>query len=320
MRLIWDEIGKKFYETGVRNGVLYPQNAVTGLYPLGVAWNGLTAVTESPSGAEASPLYADDIKYLNLISAEEFGATIEAYTYPDEFAVCDGSAELGVGVTVNQQIRKAFGLCYRTALGNDVEGSEFGYKLHLIYGAMAAPSEKSYASINDSPEAITFSWAVTTTPVAVTGFRPTASLTIDSTKVDATKLAALEVILFGTVAADSRLPFPDEIATLFASAAPAALALVTIVPADEATAVAVTADVVLTFNNKVLRESVVITSAAGVLVAGTKTWDVTGTILTFNPTASFDLSTAYIVTVGGVADIYGQSLAAEVKNFTTTAV
>lgn len=225
-RLIWDEIGKRLYETGVRNGVLYLQDVLTGLYPLGVAWNGLTAVTESPSGAEASPSYADDIKYLNLISAEEFGATIEAYTYPEDFEACDGSAELAPGVVANQQSRQAFGLCYRTALGNDIEGVDFGYKLHLIYGAMAAPSEKGYASINDAPEAITFSWALTTTPVAVPGFKPTACLTIDSTKVDPIALAELEGILYGlnadltaappVVAIVARLPLPAEVAALFA--------------------------------------------------------------------------------------------------------
>ena len=318
-KLIWDEIGKRFYETGVRQGVLYPQDA-TGTYPLGIAWNGLTAVTESPSGAEANPLYADDIKYLNLISAEEFGATIEAYTYPDEFAVCDGSGELAVGVVIGQQKRTGFGLCYRTALGNDIEGEDFGYKLHLIYGAMAALSEKGYASINDAPEAITFSWEVTTTPVVITGFKPTASLTIDSTKVDVAKLVALEVILFGTIAADPRLPLPDEIATLFAAAVPLALALSTTSPIDDAIDVAVDASIVLTFNNKVLRESVVVTSDAGLLVAGAKTWDATGKILTFDPTTPLALSTVYIVTVGGVADIYGQTLAAEVKNFITVAI
>jgi len=271
-KLIWDEVGKKFYETGVSNGVLYPQDT-NGVYPLGVVWNGLTAVTESPSGAEPTPIYADNIKYLNLMSAEEFGATVEAYTYPDEFAICDGSAELSVGVMVNQQLRKGFGLSYRTELGNDTAGSEHGYKLHLIYGAMAAPSEKGYATVNDAPEAITFSWAVTTTPVEVTGKRPTASLTIDSTKVDSTKLATLESIIYGSVGVDPRLPFPDEIAAIFGSEAPTTLAL-TIVPADAATAVVVSADVVLTFNNKIAASSIVLTSQAGVLVAATKTWDV----------------------------------------------
>lgn len=211
--ITWDETGKRFYETGVKKGVLYPQDD-SGTYPKGVPWNGLTAVNESPSGAEATPLYADDIKYLNLISTEEFGASVEAYTYPDEFAECDGSAELTPGVTIGQQKRRAFGLSYVTTLGNDVAGNGYGYKLHLIYGALAAPSEKAYATINDSPEAITFSWELSTTPVNVTGYKPTASLTIDSTKVNGTKLKALEDILYGTAEAEARLPLPDEIATL----------------------------------------------------------------------------------------------------------
>lgn len=181
-RLVWDSTGEHLYETGVRRGVLYLLDENDGDYPEGVAWNGLTAVTESPSGAEATAIYADDIKYLNLYSAEEFGATIEAYTYPDEFAQCDGSATLVNGAEIGQQSRKAFGLCYRTAVGNDVAGEDFGYKLHIIYGCKASPSEKSYQTINDSPEAITFSWEVTTTPVAVTGFRPTATVIVDSTK------------------------------------------------------------------------------------------------------------------------------------------
>lgn len=215
-KIVWDNTGERLYETGVKYGVLYVQEG--GAYPKGVAWNGLTAVTESPSGAEATPLYADDIKYLNLFSAEEFGATIEAYTYPDEFAACDGSAALAAGVYIGQQDRKTFGMCYRTTLGNDTEGANHGYKLHLIYGAMASPSEKAYATINDSPEAITFSWEVTTTPVNVTGYKPTASLTIDSTKVDAAKLAELEAILYGSESEEARLPMPDEIATMMATA------------------------------------------------------------------------------------------------------
>lgn len=214
--LVWDAAGKRFYETGVKKGVLYVQDD-KGTYPKGVAWNGLTGVTESPSGAEANPIYADDMKYLNLYSAEEFGATIEAYTYPDEFAECDGSAELTAGVTIGQQKRKAFGMCYRTVLGNDVTGEDYGYKLHIIYGAMASPSEKAYATVNDSPEAITFSWEVTTTPVNVEGMKPTASLVIDSTKVDASKLSALEAILYGSESADPRLPLPNEIKTLMAT-------------------------------------------------------------------------------------------------------
>jgi hypothetical protein len=214
-KLIWDNTGERFYETGVKMGVLYVQEG--GVYPKGVAWNGLTAVTESPSGAEPTPLYADDIKYLNLMSNEEFGASIEAYTYPDEFMECDGSASLATGVYIGQQSRKTFGMCYRTVYGNDVDNNEHGYKLHLIYGALASPSEKAYSTINDSPEAITFSWEVTTTPVAVTGHKPTASIVIDSTKVDKEKLTALEDILYGGEEAEARLPLPDEIATLMAA-------------------------------------------------------------------------------------------------------
>ena len=212
-KIEWDKTGERLYETGVKNGVLYVQEG--GAYPKGVAWNGLTAVTESPSGAEATPLYADDIKYLNLLSTEEFGATIEAYTYPDEFAACDGSAALADGVMIGQQPRKAFGLCYRTTIGNDTEGNDHGYKLHIIYGALAAPSEKAYATINDSPEAITFSWEITTTPVNVTGAKPTASSTIDSTKADPGKLAELEKKLYGDAQTEATLPLPDEIKTLF---------------------------------------------------------------------------------------------------------
>ena len=221
-KIVWDQTGDRLYETGVKNGVLYIQSS-DGTYPKGVAWNGLTSITESPSGAEATALYADDMKYLNLISAEEFGATVEAYTYPDEFAECDGSASLATGVTVGQQSRKTFALCYRTVLGNDTDNDAHGYKLHIIYGATAAPSEKAYSTVNDSPEAITFSWELKTTPVNVAGFKPTACITIDSTKADPAKLTALEEILYGkdgtgdegqTGAVDPRLPLPDEIKTL----------------------------------------------------------------------------------------------------------
>lgn len=218
-KIEWDKTGERLYETGVKNGVLYVQEG--GQYQKGVAWNGLTAVTESPSGAEATPLYADDIKYLNLLSAEEFGATIEAYTYPDEFAACDGSAALADGVMIGQQARKTFGLCYKTTIGNDTNGNDYGYKLHIIYGALAAPSEKAYATINDSPEAITFSWEVTTTPVNVTGAKPTAYITIDSTKANPEKLTALEDILYGKNGEpgnEPRLPLPDEIKTLMTAA------------------------------------------------------------------------------------------------------
>lgn len=216
-KLVWDESGKRLYETGVEKGVLYVQGE-NGEYQKGVAWNGLTAVTESPSGAEPTALYADDIKYLELFSAEEFGATIEAYTYPEEFEACDGSASLGAGVSIGQQDRKAFGLCYRTIVGNDVKGNENGYKLHLIYGAKAKPSEKAYATVNDSPEAVTFSWEVTTTPVNVAGFKPTASVTIDSTKITPEKLKLIEDKLYGTEAQEAALPLPDEIKQIIAGA------------------------------------------------------------------------------------------------------
>lgn len=218
-KLVWDKTGDRLYETGVKNGVLYIPTS--GVYSKGVAWNGLTAVTESPSGAEATALYADDIKYLSLMSTEEFGATIEAYTYPDEFAACDGSAELADGVMIGQQKRSTFGMCYKTTIGNDTEGNDHGYKLHIIYGALAKPSERAYATINDSPEAITFSWEITTTPVNVTGAKPTASLVIDSTKADPSKLAALEDILYGKDGEpgnEPRLPLPDEIKTLMTAA------------------------------------------------------------------------------------------------------
>lgn len=218
-KLVWDQTGERLYETGVKNGVLYPMDGNS--YGTGVAWNGLINVTESPSGAEATPLYADDIKYLELYSTEEFGATIEAYTYPDEFAVCDGTAALGSTgnqVFIGQQNRKSFGLCYRTTLGNDTAGENYGYKLHLIYGCKASPSEKSYGTINDSPEAITFSWEVTSTPIAVTGHKPTSTLVIDSTKVTPAKLQAIEAKLYGDDSSGTpTLPTPDEILTILGS-------------------------------------------------------------------------------------------------------
>lgn len=217
-KLKWDETSKRIYETGTKMGVLYPQDE-SGRYPKGVPWNGLISVTESPSGAEASPLYANDSKYLELYSNEEFGFTIGAYTYPDEFAVCDGSAEVADGVSIGQQPRKTFGLAYRTVIGNDVKGNDYGYKLHLVYGAKASPSEKGYSSINDSPEAIEFSWECTTTPINVKGFKPTAHMEIDSTKITPEKLKLIEDKLYGTDGDDSsgteaQLPLPDEIITI----------------------------------------------------------------------------------------------------------
>lgn len=215
-KITWDDTGKRFYESGVDHGVLYPMGS-SGTYENGVAWNGLVSVTESPSGAESNPQYADNIKYLNLVSAEEFSATIEAFTYPDEWGECDGSAEPHPGVSIGQQSRKMFGLAYRTKIGNDVDGQDHGYKIHLIYGAQAAPSEKAYQTINDSPEPITFSWEISTTPVNVTGYKPTSSITIDSTKVDSLKLAELEKKLYGDDSSGSpTLPPPDEVIAMFA--------------------------------------------------------------------------------------------------------
>lgn len=213
-QITWDNTGERIYETGVDHGVLYIPTG--GVYDDGVAWNGLTGVTESPTGAEATPVYADNIKYLNLISAEEFGATLTAYTYPDEFGQFDGSATPAPGVTVGQQSRKTFGLCYRTLKGNDVDGTDLGYKLHLVYGCQAAPSEKAYATVNDTPEAIEFSWDITTTPVAVPNLKPSATITIDSTQVDPTDLASLEDMLYGTEGTDPTLPPPATVIALFA--------------------------------------------------------------------------------------------------------
>lgn len=212
-KLVWDQAGQKFFETGVSNGVLYVSDGQGG-YLKGVAWNGLTSVAENPSGAESNPVYADNIKYLNIISAEEFGATIEAYTYPDEFMECDGSAQVVAGVNIGQQARKSFGISYRTRVGNDVSGDNLGYKIHVIYNCQAAPSGKTYSTVNESPEAITFSWEVTTTPVPVEGFRPTATVVFDSTKLDAEKMAAVENALYGSADSEAGLPSIEELLAL----------------------------------------------------------------------------------------------------------
>ena len=222
-KVVWDQTGEKLYETGVKNCVLYVYDSEKKDYGTGVAWNGITSISESPSGAEASPLYADDVKYLNLISNEEFSASIGAYMYPDEFMQCDGSAEIAPGVYAGQQSRKTFGLCYRTTLGNDVDNNDYGYKLHFIYGCLAAPSEKSYSTINDSPEAIEFSWEVSTTPVEVPGMKVTATITIDSTKVDKEKLKALEDYVYGTAETEPKLPLPAKIAEIMKGEATQAL-------------------------------------------------------------------------------------------------
>lgn len=217
-RVVWNEVGKHYYETGVDRGMLYPQNA--GAYPKGVVWDGLISVSEKPSGAEATPFYAGNIKYLNLLSKEEFAATVEAFTYPDEFAECDGSAEMLPGVKLGQQPRKPFGMCYRTLIGNDTDNTNHGYYLHIIYGAYAAPSEKGYTTINESPDAITFSWELTTTPVSVANHEPTASVTIDSRTITAENLKKLEDVLYGSADKEPKLPLPDEIASLIGETLP----------------------------------------------------------------------------------------------------
>ena len=212
-KLIFNNVGERLFETGVKNGVLYVMGD-DGAYGNGVVWNGLTAVTESPSGAETTPLYADDVKYVVIYAAEEFGATVEAYTYPEEFEQCDGSAAISEGITIGQQTRKSFGMCYKTSVGNDVQGQDYGYKIHIIYGAKAAPSEKSYSTINDSPEAVTFSWELSTVPVPVEGHNPTATMVIDSTRVPAEKMALIEAKLYGSEEAEATLPLPNEILEL----------------------------------------------------------------------------------------------------------
>lgn len=214
-KLVFNNVGERLFETGVKNGVLYVIGD-DGTYENGVVWNGLTAVTETPSGAETTPLYADDVKYVVIYAAEEFGATVEAYTYPEEFEQCDGSASIFEGITIGQQTRKSFGMCYKTSVGNDVQGQDFGYKIHIIYGAKAAPSEKSYSTINDSPEAVTFSWELSTVPVPVEGFNPTATMVIDSTRVPAEKMTLIENKLYGTESEEPTLPLPNEILTLLA--------------------------------------------------------------------------------------------------------
>lgn len=315
MKLVWNDVGKKIAETGVKNGVLYPM--VAGAYTAGKAWNGLTSLNEAPTGAEATPFYADDQKWLELMSAEEFAGSLGCFVYPDEWAACIGEVDLADGVSIGQQEHSRFGLCYRTGLVNDTNGMDYGYKLHMVYNAIAGVSARDHSTVNETPELEEMSFDFSATKVPVTNAKPTAHLFINSTKVNSDTLATLENILFGTDEADPRLPLPDEIAALFAAGAPSALALSSSSPADEVATVAVDANIVLTFNNKIAEESIVIASAAGVVVAGVKTWDAAGKVLTFNPTTNFANSTSYIIIVTGVVDIYGQGLAPVVNNFTT---
>ena len=316
MKLVWDATGERFAEAGVKNGVLYPMGE-NGVYGAGVAWNGLTSVGEAPTGAEASPFYADNQKYLEIMSAEEFAGTIGCYTYPDAFKSCIGEGSLVPGISVGQQSHTKFGFVYRTEIVNDTDGVDFGYKLHLVYSALAGISSRDHTTINDSPAFEELSFDFTATKVNVTGAKPTAHLVIDSSKVNSATLAALETILFGAAGVDPRLPLPDEIKALFIAGAPSALALSSIVPADSATGVAVAANIVLTFNNKINVEEIIVMSAAGAVISGTKAWDTDGKVLTFDPTVNLSASTTYLVAIAGVEDIYGQTLANTVKKFTT---
>lgn len=314
-KLVWDATGERFAEAGIKNGVLFPMVS-GGAYDVGVAWNGLTSVGEAPTGAEASPFYADNQKYLEIMSAEEFAGTIGCYTYPDAFKSCIGEGSLVSGLSIGQQTHTKFGFVYRTEVVNDTEGMDFGYKLHLVYNALAGISSRDHTTINDSPSFEELSFDFTATKINVTGAKPTAHLVIDSSKVDSTLLTTFEDILFGSAGVDPRLPLPDEIKDLFVGGVPGALTVST-VPADEATAVAVDSDIVLTFNHQIVDETILVTSAGGVVVAGAKTWDATGKVLTFNPTADLASATVYLVAITGVVDIYGRVLADTVVNFTT---
>lgn len=315
MKLVWDATGEKIAEAGIKYGVLFPM--VGGNYSAGVAWNGLTSVGEAPTGAEASPFYADNQKYLEIMSAEEFAGTIGCYTYPDAFKSCVGEGSLVSGIVIGQQTHTKFGFSYRTEIVNDTEGVDFGYKIHLVYNCLAGISSKDHTTINDSPAFEEMSFDFTATKVNVTDAAPTAHLIIDSTKVDSATLAAFETILYGAAGVDPRLPLPDEIKALFAGGAPSALALSSIVPADAATGVAVAANIVFTFNNKINTEEIVVMSAAGAIVSGSRAWDADGKVLTFDPTTNLSGATTYLVAIAGVEDIYGQTLANTVKKFTT---
>lgn len=315
-KIKWDQEGQKTYETGVKNGVLYVIDD-DGKYSKGVAWNGLTNVNESPSGAEESPYYADDVKYLSLTSAEEFGASLEAYTYPEEFEVCDGSVEILPGISAAQQTRKKFGLCYRTTLGNDVKGNDYGYKLHLVYGAQAAPSERGYSTVNDSPEPITFSWELTTTPVEIKGYKPTSILKVDSTKMNPDKLKILENILYGTDDTDPRLPLPNELMELLGGESINALEFVSINPTNNAVDVPVDQSIVLTFNNKIKSLSYTLMNNNGDVIDSQLT--ISDNVATIIPPQQLDGGKNYILVVTSVRDIYSQSLGRQVYKFTTIA-
>lgn len=314
-KILWDQLGEKLAESGVDRGVLFP--LIGSSYVAGVGWNGLTSVNEAPTGAEPSPFYADNRKYIELMSEEEFAGTIGCYTYPQEFQACLGEVALTPGVFALQQTHRKFGFAYRTKIVNDTTGLDYGYKLHLVYNAQAGVSSRDHTTLNESPEIEELSFDFTTTKIDVTGQKPTAKLTIDSTKVDPAKLAALELILYGNTGVDPRLPDPDEVAALFAGVAPSALALSSSVPADAATGFGLSANIVLTFNNKIQEEAIVLTTQAGVVVPFTKSWDAAGKVLTIDPTANLIAATSYNVVIAGVSDIYNQTLAPVVRKFTT---
>ena len=315
-KIKWDQEGQKTYETGVKYGVLYVIDN-DGNYTNGVPWNGLTNVNESPSGAEESPYYADDIKYLSLTSAEEFGASIEAYTYPEEFEPCDGSSEIIPGVTVGQQTRKKFGLCYRTTYGNDTKGDNYGYKLHLVYGAQAAPSERSYSTINDSPEPITFSWELTTTPVAIRGFKPASILKIDSTKMSRQNLEKLENILYGTEDTDPRLPLPNEIMDLLGGDIIEGLEFTSITPSNNSIDVDVNESIVLTFNNNIRSLTYTLLNEDGDIVESQLSIENNKATISH---AALVGGKKYMLIVTSVKDVYSQTLDRQVYKFTTITV
>lgn len=314
-RIVWDAVGERIAEAGTKNGVLYP--VVAGAYAAGVAWNGLTSVGEAPTGAEPTPFYADNQKYLDLMSAEEFAGTIGCYTYPEEFQAAIGEASLVAGVVATQQNHSKVGFSYRTDLVNDASGFDYGYKIHIVYGALFGVSARDHKTMNETPELEEMSFDFTATKVAVTGAKPTAHLVIDSTKVSSATLLALEDILYGTGAAAPRLPLPDEVATLFTIGAPTTLALSTIVPADAATAVVVSANTVITFNNAIASEDIIMLTAAGAIVPVVKTWDTARKVLTLDPVSNMAAATMHLVMIDHVVDIYGQLLTTVVKKFTT---
>lgn len=317
-KLIWDKIGERLAETGVDQGVLYP--FVANAYATGVAWNGLTSLNEAPTGGEPNPFYADNQKYLEIMSEEEFAGTIGCYTYPDEFKECIGEKELKTGIIIGQQSRSMFGLCYRTKIVNDTNGSDHGFKIHLVYNAKAGVSARDHTTMNETPELEELSFDFTTTKVAVTGGKPAAHLIIDSTKIaveDAAKLQTLLDTLYGTDVTTPRLLMPDEVADIFEGAAIEAITLSTIEPEDSDVEIAVDANIMLTFNNKILDETISVLSAEGVVIAASHTFDANGKILTINPNVNLSLNTKYTVVVAGVVDIYGQALVPVTKSFTT---